>query len=118
MNTAPDVEAYIATFPPEVRERLNRMREIIRNAAPDAVEAMAYGLPAYKHNKKPLVYYGGFEKHIGFYATPTGHSAFAGALKPYKQGKGSVQFPHNLPLPEALIEAMVRFRVEENLHSK
>jgi uncharacterized protein YdhG (YjbR/CyaY superfamily) len=107
------VDAYIATFPENVQERLHMLRKIIRRTAPEAVEGMAYGLPAYKLNKKPLVYFGGFEKHVGFYATPTGHSAFSDALKPYKQGKGSVQFPHNQPLPEALIEAMVRFRVEE-----
>ncbi len=75
---------------------------------------MAYGMVAYKLNKKTLVYFGGFDKHIGFYATPSGHEKFAAELSVYKQGKGSVQFPLNKPLPLKLIAGIVRFRVDEN----
>lgn len=111
--TAVNVDEYILQSPEAIRDRLHRMREIIRREAPEAVESISYMMPAYKMNGKPLVYFGGYPRHIGFYATPSGHEAFASELAGYKQGKGSVQFPHSLPLPEDLIGRMVRFRVNE-----
>ena len=71
-------------------------------------------MPSYKTNKKPLVYFGAFAKHIGFYATQTGHKKFKKQLSTYKQGKGSVQFPLDQPLPINLISEIVKFRVTEN----
>ena len=71
-------------------------------------------MPAYKINKKPLVYFGGFAKHIGFYATPTGHEKFKKQLSVYKQGKGSVQFPLDQQLPVALIKNIIKFRLKIN----
>lgn len=112
-STASNVDEYIRQSPEAIRDRLQRMREIIRREAPDAVESISYMMPAYKMNGKPLVYFGGYPRHVGFYATPTGHAAFASDLASYKQGKGSVQFPHNRALPEDLICRMVRFRVNE-----
>jgi len=108
------VEAYIATFPKDVQIKLELVRETIFKHAPNAIESMSYGMPAYKLNKKPLVYFGGFAKHIGFYATPTGHEKFVQELSKYKQGKGSVQFPLNEELPIDLIADIVKFRVNEN----
>ena len=74
---------------------------------------MAYGMPAYKLKGKPLVFFGGFKKHIGFYATPSGHTEFASELSAYKQGKGSVQFPLDHAIPFDLIKRIVAFRVKE-----
>lgn len=108
------VESYISTFPEPVQVMLNQIRQTILHQAPGATEGMAYGIPAYKTNKKPLVYFAAFPNHIGFYATPTGHSQFAAGLAPYKQGKGSVQFPLDQALPLDLIARIVAFRVEEN----
>lgn len=108
------VDNYISAFPFPVREILNQIRTIILTAAPDAVESIGYGIPAYSTNDKPLVYFAGFKKHIGFYATPSGHEEFAKELALYKQGKGSVQFPLNKPIPWDLIRRMVEFRVKEN----
>jgi uncharacterized protein YdhG (YjbR/CyaY superfamily) len=112
------IDTYIQTFPPDVQERLNKMRSIILKEAPEAVESISYGIPAYKTNGKPLVYFAAFKNHIGFYATPTGHSAFVDELIKYKQGKGSVQFPFSEPLPIDLIKRIVAFRVKENLEKK
>ncbi|MCA9324384.1 DUF1801 domain-containing protein [Candidatus Saccharibacteria bacterium] len=103
---------YIAGFSGEVHARLLQMREIIQSIAPEAVESLSYGLVGYKYKGKPLVYFGGFEKHIGFYATPNGHEAFAKEFANYKQGKGSVQFPLDRPLPIELVEKVVRFRLQ------
>lgn len=75
---------------------------------------MAYGMPAYKTNKKTLVYFAAFKHHIGFYATHSGPSQFKEELSEYKQGKGSVQFRLNRPIPYDLIERIVQFRVAEN----
>jgi uncharacterized protein YdhG (YjbR/CyaY superfamily) len=86
---------------------------ILKNA-PGAVESISYGMPAYKLNGKPLVYFAAFKNHIGFYATPTGHEAFAKELSIYKQGKGSVQFPVNKPMPLKLVAEMVKFKVAGN----
>jgi len=71
-------------------------------------------MPAYKTNGKHLVYFAAFKNHIGFYATPAGHIEFAKELSQYKQGKGSVQFPLNQPIPYDLIARMVVFKVKEN----
>ena len=114
-NDFKTVEAYIHAFPSHVGNMLNRIRSIIKQTAPDAVESISYGMPAYKLNGKPLVYFAGYKNHVGLYATPSGHSQFAAELARYKQGKGSVQFPIDEPLPFDLIERIVQFRVAENL---
>ncbi|MBD0851839.1 iron chaperone [Maribacter arenosus] len=109
------VDEYISEFSEDIRERLKLTRRIIKENAPEAVESISYGMPAYKLNKKPLVYFGGYQSHIGFYATPSGHTKFKKELSSYKQGKGSVQFPFDKPLPIDLIAEMVKFRVAENM---
>ena len=108
------VDDYIKTFPENTQELLKKIRQTIIDNAPTAIESISYGMPAYKTSKKPLVYFGVHSKHIGFYATPTGHEKFAKELSPYKQGKGSVQFPLNKPIPFNLIADIVKFRVAEN----
>jgi uncharacterized protein YdhG (YjbR/CyaY superfamily) len=110
-----NVDEYIISFPEPVQKLLKEMRSAIRNAAPEAEESIGYGMAAYKLKGKPLVYFAGFPKHIGFYATPTGHAEFAGELSKYKQGKGSVQFPLDKPLPLDLVSTITKFRVAENL---
>lgn len=108
------VEEYIKRFPIEIQEILQNIRTLIKANAPDAIENIAYGMPGYKTKGKPLVYFAAYANHIGFYATPTGHEKFSSELAIYKQGKGSVQFPINKPIPYDLIERIVKYRVEEN----
>lgn len=108
------VDKYLLSFSPEIRERLSKVRELILTNAPEAQELISYNMPAYKLHGRVLVYFAGYAKHVGFYATPTGHQKFEKQLSKYKQGKGSVQFPHTEPLPQKLIAEMVRFRAEEN----
>ena len=110
-----EIDNYISAFPPEVQEIMTQIRALIMKTAPEAKESIAYGMPAYKTNGKPLVYFAAYKNHIGFYATPTGHEKFADELSKYKQGKGSVQFPHDKPIPYGLIERIVAFRVAKNL---
>lgn len=113
MKTDPRVDAYINQFKGEVRDRLLGMREMVGESVPDAVESLSYGLVAYKMNNKPLVYFGGYEKHVGFYATPNGHDAFKDDFSKYKQGKGSVQFPLDQPLPVDLIKRVIAYRAAQ-----
>lgn len=110
----PDVDEYIKSFPKNVQQLLKDIRDNIKTVAPEAEEMISYGMPAYKYMDRPLVYFAGFEKHIGFYATPTGHQAFKKDLSKYKQGKGSVQFPIDKPMPLRLISKIVKFRMKEN----
>lgn len=106
------VDEYIKQFTGEARTRLEAMRQLVRSEAPDAEESVAYGMPAYKLKGKPLIYFGGFTQHIGLYATPSGHEAFKEEFAKYKQGKGSVQFPLDQPLPVELIRRVIRYRKE------
>lgn len=113
-NIGLTIDDYIITFPKEKQQLLDQLRATIRQAAPDAVESISYGMPTFKLMGRPLVYFAAYKNHIGFYATPTGHAAFAKELSKYKQGKGSVQFPYSEPLPLDLVKRITAFRVKEN----
>lgn len=110
-----EVDTYISHYEGEVKARLLTMRKLVSELVPDAQESLSYGLVGYKLNGKPLVYFGGFPNHIGFYATPNGHAAFKEEFATYKQGKGSVQLPHNAPLPIELVARVVQYRKSECL---
>ena len=108
------VEAYIAGFPEEIQAILQRVRATIKEAAPDAQEAIKYGLPTMVLHGN-LVHFGAFRDHIGFYPTPSGIEAFRDELRPYRLRKGTVQFPLDEPIPYVLIRRITRYRVQENL---
>ena len=110
-----EVDKYISGYPEEVQEILKKIRMLIKKASPEAKESIAYGMPAYKTNGRPLVYFAAYKNHIGFYATPKGHEEFSEELSIYKKGKGSVQFPLSKPIPYDLIAEIIEFRVQENL---
>lgn len=115
MNNKPnDINEYIASFPENVQKLLEQVRSIIKKAAPEATETISYAMPTFKLNGI-LVHFAAFQNHIGFYALPSGNEAFQKELSAYKTGKGSIQFPLDEPLPEALITKIVKFRVQENL---
>ncbi len=115
---AKTVDEYIHACPDSVRPLLEQVRKAILAAAPEAEEGISYKMPAYKLKGKPLVYFAAFPNHIGFYPIPTGISKFQKELSVYKQGKGSVQFPLDKPVPLDLIRRIVLFRVKENLARK
>jgi len=121
MNTqttsAMTIDKYIAAFPDDVQAILQQIRRTIHEAAPEATEAISYGMPTFKLNGN-LVHFGAFKSHIGFYPVPSGMAAFQDDLAAYKQGKGSVQFPLNKPMPLDLIRRIVEFRVQESKAAK
>jgi uncharacterized protein YdhG (YjbR/CyaY superfamily) len=106
------IDAYIAAFPPDEQKVLEEVRTTIRTAAPDADEAMKYGIPTFVQGEN-LVHFGGFTTHVGFYPTPSGIEAFKKELSAYKGAKGSVQFPLDKPMPLRLIARIVKFRVQQ-----
>lgn len=114
MKKFDNVDEYISGFPKDLQVVLDQVRETIKKEAQEAVEGISYGMPSYKTCKNPLVYFAEFKNHIGFYATPSGHLAYQKELSAYKQGKGSVQFPLDEPMPLDLIARMVRFKIKEN----
>jgi uncharacterized protein YdhG (YjbR/CyaY superfamily) len=109
------IDEYIAAFPEDVQKVLQEVRSTIKAAAPEAEEKISYQMPAFTY-KGNLVYFAAFKNHIGFYPIPSGIEEFKEDLAVYKQGKGSVQFPYDRPMPLDLITRIVKFRVRENIN--
>jgi uncharacterized protein YdhG (YjbR/CyaY superfamily) len=112
------IDEYIKTFPEDVQAILEKIRQTIRKAAPEAVETISYQMPAFKLNGRNLVYFAAWKNHIGFYPMPSGTEAFKKELSPYKGAKGSVRFPIEKPIPYDLVKKIVIFRVKENLEKE
>lgn len=108
------IDEYISQFPPDIQEILQRLREVIKEAAPEAQEKISYQMPTFALHGN-LVHFAAHKKHIGFYPAPSGIEAFKDQLSEYKGAKGSVQFPIEKPLPYELVKDIVKFRVEENV---
>lgn len=113
MDKFDTIDAYIASFPADIQRLLEQMRNTVHKAAPDATEAIKYAIPTFVLNGN-LVHFAAFKEHIGFYPAPTGIKAFEKELAPYKQGKGSIQFPYSQPLPLDLVTRIVHYRVKQN----
>jgi len=107
------IEEYIASFPPEVQEILNKLRNVIKESAPDASEKISWEMPTFVLHGN-LVHFAAHKKHIGFYPAPSGIDAYRDELSDYKMSKGAIQFPIDKPLPYDLIRKIVKYRVIEN----
>ena len=108
-----NINEYINLFPKDSATILELIRNRIKKVSPNAVETISYGMPAFKVNGKPLVYFAGYKNHIGFYALPSGNEAFKKELLNFKTGKGSIQFPLEKEMPWKLIDEIVKFRLKE-----
>ncbi|MGZ8558565.1 MAG: iron chaperone [Chitinophagaceae bacterium] len=113
-NQVQTINEYIAGFPKNVQDILEKLRDTIRKAAPGSEETINYAIPTFTL-KGNLVHFAAFKNHIGFYPSPSGIEAFKKELSIYEGAKGSVQFPIDKPLPLSLITKIVKFRVKENL---
>jgi len=111
------IDEYIASFPVDVQNTLQKLRHVIHKAAPEAQETISYSMPAFKQNGI-LVYFAAFKNHIGFFPTSSGVAAFQKELSPYDTSKGTIRFPPDRPIPYKLVEKIVKFRVQENLSKK
>ena len=110
-TTAASIDDYIAWFPPDTQARLEEVRALIREEAPDATETISYAIPTFDLKGRHLCHFAAFTNHLSFFPTGKGADAFADELKAYKGGRGTVQFPYSQPLPVDLIRRMVRYRV-------
>jgi uncharacterized protein YdhG (YjbR/CyaY superfamily) len=108
-----NIDEYIGRFPKDVQEILEKLRQTIRESAPDAEEAISYQMPTFKLNGN-LVHFAAYKRHFGFYPAPSAIEQFKDELSGYKTSKGAIQFPINEPLPYALVGEMVKFRVKQN----
>jgi uncharacterized protein YdhG (YjbR/CyaY superfamily) len=108
-----NVDEYLATFPENVKEILQKIRATIKKTAPAAEEVISYQMPAFKLNGM-LVWYAANKEHIGFYPTPSPIKVFKKELANFKTSKGAIQFPIDKPLPLKLIKEIVLFRINEN----
>lgn len=117
---ASSVEEYVSWFPQEIREKLELVRQTIRDAVPEAKEVISYHMPAFK-TEEVLVYYAAAKNHLGFYPTNRGVAEFKKELAPYPTSKGAIQIPYDQPVPVKLIADIAKFRfveVEEKKRSK
>jgi uncharacterized protein YdhG (YjbR/CyaY superfamily) len=109
-----DVEAYLTSLPPDARAALQKIRQAIRAAAPDAVEGFSYGLPAFRLGGRPLVCYAASKNHCSFYPmSPAVIRAHGRDLEGYETSKGTIRFPPGAPLPSALVLKLVLARIAE-----
>ena len=109
-----NIDEYIADFPPEKRAVLERIRQKIRAAAPDAEEVISYRMPTFKQNGV-LVHFAAFTNHIGLYPPIHGDAVLEEALKPYAGEKGNLRFPLDRPIPYELIDRIVKHQLKRNL---
>jgi uncharacterized protein YdhG (YjbR/CyaY superfamily) len=112
------IDEYIASFLPYMREKLQGIRAVIQRTAPDADEAIRYGIPTFRLNGRNLVHFAAFKDHISFFPTSSGVEKFRKELSSYSLSKGTIQFPLDAPIPYDLVERIVRFRVEESRKKK
>jgi uncharacterized protein YdhG (YjbR/CyaY superfamily) len=110
-----NIDEYIAEFPNDVQQILERVRKTIRKAAPSAEETISYLIPTFTLKGKYLVYFAAYKKHIGLYPAPRGSEKFKEELSRYEGGKGTVRFSLDKPIPYSLIARIVKFRAKENL---
>ncbi|HEY4202825.1 MAG TPA: DUF1801 domain-containing protein [Devosiaceae bacterium] len=103
MPAPANVEAYIATLPPQATEMFDELRKTLHAAAPGATETISYAIPALKQNGRILLYFSGWKEHLSIYPLPPGDADFTAAITPYIAGKGTLKFPLSRPLPHELI---------------
>ncbi len=109
-----NIDEYIEPFPPKIRTILERIRQTIRRAAPDAREKISYRMPAFEL-KGIVVYFAGFKNHIGLYPPVKGDARLYKALALYANEKGNLRFPLDRPIPYGLVAKIAKLRVQQNL---
>ncbi len=110
------IDEYIAQFSSEIQEKLNTIRKIIKETAPDAEEKISWQMPTFAQNGN-IIHFAAFKNHIGLFPGSSGIEAFMEKLSEYKTSKGTIQIPFDKPIPVKLIKDIVKFRVKENLET-
>ncbi len=107
------IDEYISTFPEKTQAALEKVRQAIQKAAPDAVETISYNMPTFDLNGKHLVFFAGWKHYISLYPVPAGDEAFQQELSRYKRVKSTIQFPLEKPIPYDFVEQLVTFLMKE-----
>jgi len=115
-NSSPyqNIDEYIALFPLAQQERMQLIRKVIRENAPEAQERIAYQMPTFYYYGN-IIHYACFTNHIGIFPGASGVEHFLPELGTYKTSKGTIQIPHTMELPVDLIKRIVEFRLQENI---
>lgn len=109
------IDEYISACPADTQVVLEKIRQTVHRAAPEAVETISYKMPAFELNGKCLVYLAAWKSHISMYPVPGGTEAFKKELSPYIENKSTIKLPLNKPIPYDLVEKIVQARVKQNL---
>jgi uncharacterized protein YdhG (YjbR/CyaY superfamily) len=109
------VDEYIAACPEETHERLQEIRMAIKKLAPDAKEKISYQIAAFELNGKNIIHFAGWKKHISLYPIPAGDEAFESEVSKYADGKGTVKFPLDVPMPMKLVRKIIKLHLSQNL---
>ena len=112
------IDQYIKTFPVNVQRILERIRQTIQKAAPEAVETISYQMPTFNLDGQYLIYFSAWKNHIGVYPIPSGDEAFKKKVTPYIGAKSTIRFPITEPIPYDLVKQIVKFRIRENQQKK
>ena len=113
-ETFKTIDEYIAAFPKDVQVILEKFRQAVKEAAPDAEETISYKMPAFKQNGI-LVWFAAFKNHIGFFPKKSAIEAFKAELSAFELSKGTIRFPLDEPIPFNLVKRIVKFRIKENV---
>jgi uncharacterized protein YdhG (YjbR/CyaY superfamily) len=109
------IDQYIARFPRDVQAILEKIREIVHKATPEAEEVISYAIPAFRLRKRNLIYFAGWKEHVSLYPIPSGSAAFREEIAPYVAGRGTLKFPLNKPIPYPLIKKVVELSVAQHI---
>lgn len=107
-----NIDEYIAGFPNEVQEKLEKIRLTIQKAVPEAEEKISYQIPAFTWRGTYLIYFAAYKQHIGLYPAPRGVAEFKEAVAEYGAGKGTLRFPFDKPIPFNLVSKIVKYRMK------
>ena len=114
MSNESPIDAYLATLPEPQAGALRHVRDVVSRLAPNAEQKISYGMPAFYVGRRLLVSYAGWKRHCSIYPlTDTFLEAHGEALEGFDQTKGSVHFTPERPLPDPVLEELVRARLAD-----